>query len=114
MPFYRSVGSVPPKRHTQHRDPEGRLYFEELMGEEGFSSDSSLLYHRELPSTIVDARPWDQPELKTHANYPLKPRQHYILKYLRLQFEDGEFEKSTRNGLCCLGRLLRAAAGPSR
>ena len=26
------------------------------MGEEGFSSDSSLLYHRELPSAIVDAR----------------------------------------------------------
>ena len=50
MPFYRSVGSVPPKRHTQHRDPEGRLYLEELMGEEGFSSDSSLLYHRGVPS----------------------------------------------------------------
>ena len=36
--------------------PEGRLYFEELMGEEGFSSDSSLLYHREIPSALVDAR----------------------------------------------------------
>ena len=49
MAFYRSVGNVPPKRHTQHRDPEGSLYFEELMGEEGFSSDSSLLYHRQHP-----------------------------------------------------------------
>ena len=26
------------------------------MGEEGFSSDSSLLYHRGVPSAIVDAR----------------------------------------------------------
>ena len=26
------------------------------MGEEGFSSDSSLLYHRDIPSAIVDAR----------------------------------------------------------
>lgn len=43
MAFYRSVGTIPPKRHTQHRNEEGNLYYEELMGEEGFSSDSSLL-----------------------------------------------------------------------
>ena len=42
--------AVPPKRHTQHRDADGHLYREELMGEEGFSSDSSLLYHRGVPS----------------------------------------------------------------
>ena len=40
MAYYRSIGSIPPKRHTQHRTPEGGLYYEELMGEEGFSSDS--------------------------------------------------------------------------
>ena len=33
MAHYRCLGEVPPKRHTQHRDPEGRLYYEELMGE---------------------------------------------------------------------------------
>ena len=55
MPHYRSVGDVPRKRHTQFRQPDGRLYAEELMGEEGFSSDSALLYHRELPTRIVDA-----------------------------------------------------------
>ena len=49
MAYYRSVGDVPPTRHTQHRDPDGNLYREELMGEEGFSSDSSLLYHRGVP-----------------------------------------------------------------
>jgi len=43
---YRSVGQVPRKRHTQFRQPDGRLYAEELMGEEGFSSDCALLYHR--------------------------------------------------------------------
>ena len=61
MSYYRSVGSVPPKRHTQHRDEEGNLYREELMGEEGFSSDSSLLYHRGVPSAIVDSQVWDCP-----------------------------------------------------
>ncbi|HEU5026332.1 MAG TPA: cupin domain-containing protein [Spirillospora sp.] len=74
MAHYRRVGDVPPKRHTQHRDASGRLYFEELMGEEGFSSDSSLLYHREIPSAIVDSRPWDVPDPSTTPNQPLKPR----------------------------------------
>ncbi|RSN68980.1 homogentisate 1,2-dioxygenase [Actinomadura sp. WAC 06369] len=74
MAHYRRVGDVPPKRHTQHRDGEGRLYYEELMGEEGFSADSSLLYHREIPSAIVDARPWDVPDAATAPNHPLKPR----------------------------------------
>jgi homogentisate 1,2-dioxygenase len=74
MAYYRQVGAVPPKRHTQHRTPEGGLYYEELMGEEGFSGDSSLLYHRHIPSAIVDAAAWELPELTTKANYPLKPR----------------------------------------
>ncbi|MBU6533422.1 homogentisate 1,2-dioxygenase [Streptomyces sp. NPDC057245] len=74
MPYYRSVGDVPPKRHTQHRDADGRLRFEELMGEEGFSSDSSLLYHREIPSAITDSRTWNLTGQDTAANHPLKPR----------------------------------------
>ena len=53
MAYYRRLGEVPPKRHTQHRRPDGGLYYEELMGEEGFSSDSSLLYHRYIPSAIA-------------------------------------------------------------
>ncbi|MCP2251655.1 homogentisate 1,2-dioxygenase [Prauserella aidingensis] len=74
MAYYRRVGSVPPKRHTQHRTPDGGLYYEELMGEEGFSSDSSLLYHRGIPSAIVDSRVWELPETSTTPNHPLKPR----------------------------------------
>src|SRR4051794_1146726 len=74
MPFYRSVGSVPPKRHTQHRGPDGNLYREELMGEEGFSSDSSLLYRRGVPSAIVDSQPWELPDQTRAPNHPLKPR----------------------------------------
>jgi homogentisate 1,2-dioxygenase len=78
MAFYRSVGDVPPKRHIQHRRPDGGLYAEELMGEEGFASDSALLYHREIPSAIVDARPWELPSQALTANLPLKPR-HLVL-----------------------------------
>jgi homogentisate 1,2-dioxygenase len=71
---YRRVGEVPPKRHTQFRRPDGGLYSEELMGEEGFSSDSSLLYHRGIPSALVDARPWELPDQATTPNSPLLPR----------------------------------------
>lgn len=74
MAHYRSVGTVPPKRHTQHRSPQGALYYEELMGEEGFSSDSSLLYHRNVPSAIAQARRWDIGDYATTANHPLIPR----------------------------------------
>ena len=73
MTYYRSVGQVPPKRHTQFRAPDGRLYSEELMGEEGFASDASLLYHREIPSAIVASRPWQLPDLTTTPNHPLRP-----------------------------------------
>src|SRR5512141_2455242 len=74
MAHYRQVGEVPPKRHTQFRDPEGHLYYEELMGEEGFSSDSSLLYHRGVPSAIVGAEVWELPAQTRTPNHPLKPR----------------------------------------
>jgi len=81
MAHYRSVGAVPHKRHTQHRDPDGNLYYEELMGEEGFSSDSSLLYHRNIPSAITEAHEWQLPDQTRFANRPLLPR-HLVLPSL--------------------------------
>jgi homogentisate 1,2-dioxygenase len=48
--FYVSHGDVPPKRHTQHRAPDGSLYAEELFGVEGFVGRSSLLYHVTPPT----------------------------------------------------------------
>src|SRR5690606_8683362 len=55
VPHYRRVGDVPPKRHTQFRSPDGDLYAEELMGSDGFSSASSLLYHRRPPTALLAA-----------------------------------------------------------
>ncbi|GMA41411.1 homogentisate 1,2-dioxygenase [Mobilicoccus caccae] len=73
MPYYRNIGHVPPKRHTQHRDQAGHLYYEELMGEEGFFSDSSLLYHRSIPSAISESRKWPIEDLSLTPNHPLLP-----------------------------------------
>ena len=86
MAHYRNVGKMPPKRHTQFRNSAGGLHYEELMGEEGFASDSSLLYHRGVPSAIVDSQVWHLPDLATAPNHPLKPL-HLALHEL---FADGE------------------------
>lgn len=55
MPFYHRLGQLPPKRHTQFRNPQGVLYTEEVMGLEGFSGIQSLLYHNHPPTRIKKA-----------------------------------------------------------
>jgi len=55
--FYVARGSVPHKRHTQHRARDKRLYAEELFGVEGFSGRSSLLYHLVPPTQTHKVEP---------------------------------------------------------
>ena len=74
MAHYRALGRLPRQRHTQLRDDDGHLFREELMGEEGFSSDSSLLYRRGVPSAIVYSQVWELPDQSRTPNHPLKPR----------------------------------------
>jgi homogentisate 1,2-dioxygenase len=75
VPYYRRVGEVPPKRHTQFRAPDGGLYAEELMGANGFSEASALLYHRRPPTALVAAEPVAGPPGDDLApNEPLLPR----------------------------------------
>lgn len=74
MPYYRRVGEVPATRHTQFRGPDGRLYAEELMGSDGFSGASSLLYHRNAPTALVGAEPVGGEHVELRPNRPLLPR----------------------------------------
>ena len=53
MPHYHTLGSIPHKRHTQFRRPDGNLYAEQLFSTEGFSNDYSLLYHINPPTKII-------------------------------------------------------------
>ncbi len=85
MAHYRAVGRLPRQRHTQLRDEDGHLFREELMGEEGFSSDSSLLYRRGVPSAITDSTVWELADQSRTPNHPLKPRH---LKLHDLDFPD--------------------------
>ena len=64
MPHYYTLGKIPHKRHTQFRKPDGTLYSEQLFSTEGFSSDSSLLYHCHPPTKII----------KTEAQYSVAPK----------------------------------------
>jgi homogentisate 1,2-dioxygenase len=73
MPYYRRVGDVPPKRHTQFRSPSGDLYAEELMGTDGFSAASALLYHRRAPTALLAAEPVTRNDDGLRPNRPLLP-----------------------------------------
>lgn len=64
MPYYHKLGAIPHKRHTQFRKADGSLYSEQLFSTEGFSSDSSLLYHCHPPTKII----------KTEAQYSVAPQ----------------------------------------
>lgn len=74
MPHYRSAGDVPHKRHTQHRSSSGDLYYEELMGSEGFSAESALLYHARIPSAVLDIDVWELNDHSLTPNSPLTAR----------------------------------------
>jgi homogentisate 1,2-dioxygenase len=52
MTYYYRLGTVPHKRHTQFRQPDGSLYHEELMGIHGFVGVQSLLYHLHPPTQV--------------------------------------------------------------
>ncbi len=74
MPSYMLAGSVPPKRHTQFRRPDGGLYAEELFSTKGFESVYSLLYHLEPPTATREIRPWERKLPAFGANQPLRNR----------------------------------------
>ncbi|GIV27113.1 MAG: hypothetical protein KatS3mg027_0927 [Bacteroidia bacterium] len=54
MPIYHKLGNIPAKRHTVFKSPQGKLYYEQLFGTEGFSGMSSLLYHIHRPTQIKE------------------------------------------------------------
>ena len=53
MPFYHTLGTIPHKRHTQFRKPDGTLYREQVIGTKGFSGIQSILYHAYQPTEIL-------------------------------------------------------------
>lgn len=85
MAHFISRGLVPQKRHTQFRSPAGKLYSEELVSTEGFSSDYSLLYHIHPPTQILST---DNPVPVYVGVLEEKMLKHRSLEGLRLKPED--------------------------
>jgi homogentisate 1,2-dioxygenase len=56
MPIYHTLGSIPRKRHIAFRKPDGGIYNEELVGHEGFTGTSSLLYHVHPPTMVKSVK----------------------------------------------------------
>jgi homogentisate 1,2-dioxygenase len=48
------LGKIPAKRHTVFRQPNGKLYAEELVSTEGFSGMYSLVYHTHPPTIVKE------------------------------------------------------------
>ena len=88
MPHYYKLGDIPPKRHTQFRKPDGKLYAEQLVSTEGFSAEYSLVYHSYPPTTIREIEtPYSVvPEIAMEKNmqhrsfmgFRIKPERDYI------------------------------------
>jgi homogentisate 1,2-dioxygenase len=96
--IYHSLGSIPPKRHTQFRQPDGSLYSEELFGAEGFSGHSSLLYHKHPPTTVLRVeqgaeiviKPWKEGLLRHHhlLTHAMKPAGDPLSGRVLLMYND--------------------------
>jgi len=88
MSHYISLGSIPHKRHTQFRKPNGGLYSEQLFSTEGFSNDYSLLYHCHPPTQItktdepIDVAPIIAEEKmlkhRSFEGFNIKPQADYV------------------------------------
>ena len=88
MPHYYKAGSIPEKRHTQFRKPDGSLYSEQLFSTEGFSSDYSLLYHNHPPTEIIKTeKPYNvmptvaEEKMLSHRSFQgfkIKPQKDYL------------------------------------
>ena len=69
--YYHRLGKIPPKRHTQFRQPDGSLYKEELVSSEGFSGIYSNLYHIFPPTRIKEVKSVEKFAAKRIAEYKL-------------------------------------------
>jgi homogentisate 1,2-dioxygenase len=77
MPSYHTLGTIPRKRHIAFRKPDGGRYAEELMGHEGFTGTSALLYHTYPPTTVKSVRRVKETKLEADPDATLHHR-HFL------------------------------------
>lgn len=72
--YYHALGTIPHKRHTVFRRPDGELFTEELFGAEGFHGNSSLLYHYHMPTRVTKIEQGAKIEVKAADDQTLRHR----------------------------------------
>jgi homogentisate 1,2-dioxygenase len=82
------MGSVPRKRHTQFRKPDGSLYSEELISTHGFSNVYSLIYHCYPPTMIKEVE----------TSYSARPEIAFERSLKHQSFEGFHIKPQTRFG----------------
>ncbi|MCE7055768.1 homogentisate 1,2-dioxygenase [Algoriphagus sp. AGSA1] len=83
MAYYHRLGSLPPKRHTQFRQPDGSLYKEEVVSSKGFSGIYSTLYHIHNPNEVK--------AIGEPVRYSWKPANGHGLRQTHLKTSEIEF-----------------------
>lgn len=103
MPIYHKLGSFPEKRHTVFQSPEGKHYYEQLFGTEGFSGMSALTYHIHRPTQVKEIRSSKDIRPKIAVDKNIRAM---LLKGFDVQPED-DFLDSRKtlmvNGDCAIG-----------
>ncbi len=86
MPHYHKLGKIPQKRHTQFRQADGSLYKEQVIGTEGFSGISSILYHINPPTKVKEIKGFTEINREHWAEKTLR---HFHFRTLDAK-EDGD------------------------
>lgn len=85
MAPYRSLGSLPPKRHIQHRTQPGYrgegIFYEEVVTSEGFDRAYSILYHLRPPTRVKQVEAAGRTEIEVEPTDSLR---HLHLKSGRM------------------------------
>jgi homogentisate 1,2-dioxygenase len=103
MPIYHRLGAFPQKRHTIFQQPDGRYYYEQLFGTEGFSGHSSLLYHTHRPTQIKEVLSSTDVQPKIAIAKNIKP---LLLKGFNVAPQDDFLDSRTAmlvNSDCIIG-----------
>jgi homogentisate 1,2-dioxygenase len=84
MPFYRQLGTVPPKRHTALRNEPGfrdeGIYYEEVVTLAGFGRAYSIAYHLRPPTRVR--------EIESAGNLTPETANHLTLRHHHLKTAD--------------------------
>jgi homogentisate 1,2-dioxygenase len=96
MPIYHQLGQVPKKRHVVFKKPDdGGFYYEQLMGNKGFTGPSSLFYHLRRPTVVHCTK------LLTRVSYEPEPEQMLRMRHFRLaKLNSGGSVTVDRHAVC--------------